>query len=327
MSDANALKAFIYNLIYNLYFHAFGQVPGPKAWAATRLTFISSLLRGNLVHDVSGIHKKYGPIVRLAPNEISFAKEEAWDEIFGLCPGRSPFPKNPIYYSLPPGQPHNIVTTSNVDDHARMRRVLSHAFTPAALKAQEPIIESFVDLLISRLKEELTFSESASNEVVLNMVDWYNYTAFDIIGDLAFGESFDCLRDGVLHPWVALIFNFLKGMTLAASARYYPWLSFLLTRFLVPKRILKMADNHFKLAESKIHHCVNLEKQRADFMTPVLNRAILPQGQEGKGMTLPEIESTLFMLMIAGSETVSTALITGVECAGSLASWGNVNDI
>ena len=247
--------------------------------------------------------------MRLAPDEISFAKEEAWHDIFDLRTGHQPFSKNPIYFSPPPGQPHNVVTTADVDDHARMRRVLNYAFTPTALKAQEPIIESYVDLLISRLREKAVSSqENHGDSVVLNMVDWYNYVAFDIVSDLGFGEPLNCLKEEVLHPWVAMIFNFIKGMTLAASTRYYPWLEFILMRFIVPESILKMAEDHYQLARDKIHRRMNLEQQRSDFMTPVLDQGILNVGEEGKGMTMREIESTFSMLIIAGSETVGTAL-------------------
>ena len=295
-----------------MFFHHLAKIPGPKLWAATRLRFVVSLLSGNLVHDVREIHERYGEIVRLAPDEISFAKEEAWHDIFGIRTGHQPFSKNPIYFSPPPGQPHNIVTTANVDDHARMRRVLNYAFTPTALKSQEPIIESYVDLLISRLREKaISNQKDHSDSAVLNMVDWYNYVAFDIVSDLGFGEPLNCLKEGVLHPWVGMIFNFIKGMTLAASTRYYPWLEFILMRFLVPASLLKMAEDHYQLALDKIHRRMSLEQQRSDFMTPVFAQGILNIGEEGgggKGMTLREIESTFSMLIIAGSETVATAL-------------------
>ena len=284
-------------------------VPGPKLWAATRLRFVISLLSGNLVHDVRKIHERYGETVRLAPDEISFAKEEAWHDIFGIRTGHQPFNKNPIYFSPPLGQPHNIVTTANVDDHARMRRVLNYAFTPTALKAQEPIIESYVDLFISRLREKASSTQdNPGDSTILNMADWYNYVAFDIVGDLGFGEPFNCLREGVLHPWVAMIFNFIKGMTLVASTRYYPWLEFILMRFLVPTSILKMVEDHYQQALDIIHRRMNLEKQRNDFITPILDQGILYVGEEGKGMTMPEIESTFSILIIAGSETVGTTL-------------------
>ena len=295
-------------MIYNLYFHRFAKVPGPKLWAATRLTSISSLVRGNFVRDVHRIHREHGPIVRLAPDEISFAKEEAWHEVLGVRPGHNQCPKDPVWFTPPPGMPENIVSVQNIEEHARMRRVLDHAFTPGALKAQEPIIESYVDLLISQLTNKATMLKSPRNEVVLNMLDWYNYMVFDVIGDLGFGEPFNCLRDSTLNPWIEMLFGFIKSSHFVAVARYYPWLSFLINKYLIPKSLLKMADDHYQLAISKVHRRINLEKQRTDFMSPVLLQSNLSHDQEGKGMTLPEIESTFAILIVAGSETVATTL-------------------
>jgi hypothetical protein len=56
-------------------------------------------------------------------------------------------------------------------------------------------------MLVDRLTGEI----SASRETV-DMSQWYNFTTFDIIGDLAFGEPFDCLKDSQYHPWVEMVF-------------------------------------------------------------------------------------------------------------------------
>jgi hypothetical protein len=49
--------------------------------------------------------------------------------------------------------------------------------------AQEPLLQDYVDQFINRLKEKT----SADSEAV-DMVKWYNWTTFDIIADLVFGE-------------------------------------------------------------------------------------------------------------------------------------------
>lgn len=68
--------------IYNLYFHPLANVPGPRAWSATRLPYVWALLRGTIVHDFQKLHAEYGPILRTAPNEVTFAQQEAWPDIF-----------------------------------------------------------------------------------------------------------------------------------------------------------------------------------------------------------------------------------------------------
>ncbi|OCL03370.1 hypothetical protein AOQ84DRAFT_276125, partial [Glonium stellatum] len=67
--------------VYNLFFHPLSKFLGPKLWVVTRLPFIRSLWKGNLVHDIQKNHQKYGEIVRVALNEVSFAKAEAMQEI------------------------------------------------------------------------------------------------------------------------------------------------------------------------------------------------------------------------------------------------------
>ena len=69
--------------IYNLFLHPLaGRFPGPKLWAASRLPFIYCLLTGKLIHRQRELHEKYGDVIRIAPDEVSFANERAWDDIY-----------------------------------------------------------------------------------------------------------------------------------------------------------------------------------------------------------------------------------------------------
>lgn len=277
-------------------FHSLAKFPGPKLWALTRLPYIVSLLRGNLVHDVRKIHEKYGDAVRIAPNEISFATPDAWHDVLTARSGKEPFEKNPMWYKPPPGQVLSLPTTPNYTDHARMRKLLKGSFTEEALKDQEHIIQSYVNLLISRLREK------APMGVSFNVVDWFNYTAFDIVGDLGFGEPFNCLRDSACHPWVSMISNSIRAYPLGAATRYYPLVESIVMK-LLPKKVRESARDHHQLSVDKVHRRLNLEKPRHDFMTPVIE-----QNADMQTMSLPEIESTFSLLVIAGSETVATSL-------------------
>lgn len=56
-------------------------------------------------------------------------------------------------------------------------------------------MKRYVDKLITKMHERAT---AKSN--VMNMVKWYNFTTFDLIGDMAFGESFGSLDSDGYHP-------------------------------------------------------------------------------------------------------------------------------
>lgn len=87
--------------------------------------------------------------------------------------------------------------------HARQRRALAHAFSKQALLEQEPILKGYVDMFVKRLREMAHRGDAA------NMVSWFNFCTFDIIGDLSFGEPFGCLEEG------KIIFPAINGTQMA----------------------------------------------------------------------------------------------------------------
>jgi cytochrome P450 len=83
----------------------------------------------------------------------------------------------------------DIGNTREVTSHARLRNILSPGFSARALTWQEEIVQKYVDLLIEQIKAH-------SREGPVNIVDWFEWMSFDIIGDLTFAESFDALKHG-----------------------------------------------------------------------------------------------------------------------------------
>ena len=284
--------------VYNLYFHPLADIPGPKLWAASRLPFVSSMLRGTFAQDIRRIHEKYGGAVRLAPNEVSYAVPEAWHDVYDQRPDHPQFLKNAMWMKLPNGKEDpGLGGTTNIANHARMRKLMDTAFTYKALKAQESTVQSFVTLLMTRLREK-----ASSGDGVVNAVDWFNFITFDIVGDLGFGESFGCLQNSHYHWWVDLISKYFKAQHFATMTRYYPAVEAIGMR-LLPQRLLDQQRDHYQLAVDKIHRRLNLETQRNDFATPVIR-----DNKDLKIMSMEEIESTLNVIIIAGSETTATAL-------------------
>lgn len=293
----------LYRVIYNLYFHPLAHFPGPRSWSASRLPFIRSLISGTLVHDIEKLHREHGPVLRIAPNEITFAKAEAWADIFSPRPGHLHFPKDPVWWARQPGQPESLLSVPTAEGHARMRKLLGPGFTERALKTQEPIVQKYVRLLIERLRERATTPDEAGGErgVVLDIVPWFNYTTFDIFGDLGFGESFNCLEHSRYHPWITLLFNSVKAASFVIATRFYPLINFLLMKC-IPESIMKMQRDHYRQIVDKVQRRLNWEVERPDIMSHVIKY----DGE--KGMTLGEIQATFMILTTAGSETTATVL-------------------
>ena len=69
-------------LCYRLLFSPLAGLPGPWTCALTRIPLVYHELRGKRRSFIHGLHVRYGPVVRIAPNEVSFASREAVKEIY-----------------------------------------------------------------------------------------------------------------------------------------------------------------------------------------------------------------------------------------------------
>ena len=80
-------------------------------------------------------------------------------------------------------------------DHARMRSNLRYAFSEVAVREQEPVMTLYSTFWSRSCKN----ASKAHQKGEVDMTRWYNFTTFDVIGDLSFGQSFEALEKGGYH--------------------------------------------------------------------------------------------------------------------------------
>ena len=73
-----------------------------------------------------------------------------------------------------------------------MKRTLSAAFSTKALNEQEAIVQRCINAFVDKL------GQVGAGPKGINAVEWYEMIAFDILGEMAFGETFHCIEKGVL---------------------------------------------------------------------------------------------------------------------------------
>lgn len=269
----------------------------------SRLPFVWALLKGTIVHDLERFHNIHGPILRIAPNEVTFADEAAWADIFQTRMDSEQFLKDPLWWSRQPGQPNSLLSAIDPEEHANMRKLFAPAFTTRALRAQESIIHQYVNLLVERVQELVTAAKNNGEEdAEIDMTPWFHFTTFDIFGDLGFGESFDCLQSSKYHPWIALLFNSVKAATCVAAVRYYPMLQWLLFKC-IPPSLRKMQMRHYYQIVEKVDRRLNWELERPDIMSHVIE-----ERKGTTGLSIGVIYANFMFLTTAGSETTATVL-------------------
>ncbi|KAK3367963.1 isotrichodermin C-15 hydroxylase [Podospora didyma] len=288
--------------VYNVYFHPLAGFPGPLLHRGSMIPKIATQLSGNITNKMTELHRIYGPVVRVAPSELSYTTVPAWKDIYTAGKDRQAMTVNTVY-----GRNEkeffgacSILWQSSNAEHARHRRVLAPAFSEKALREHEPIILHHIRLFIQRMRE------NACKPV--DLCAWFNFVSFDIIGDLTFGESFDCLEQSKYHPWIWFIFGRLKMMM---YSQVIDTLGILGTaiQMSIPQRIKDEVLGHVAYSREKISRRQEQEKEtgrRSDFMTHILRQ--VGESKEKGMITHDELVANAQILVMAGSETTATLL-------------------
>ena len=137
-----------------------------------------------------------GTVFRVSPNELSFSSVASWKDIYGYkaeAEGKETHIKSDFYRMYGSGYDRLCVgSEQDPRKHSVMLRNLAPAFSTRALLDQEAIINRCVDLFIETIKN----TSSIPNES-LDMTKWFGMFTFDLFGEMAFGESFHAIEEGM----------------------------------------------------------------------------------------------------------------------------------
>ncbi|EWG35785.1 cytochrome P450 oxidoreductase [Fusarium verticillioides 7600] len=163
------------------------SVQGPRTARWTLGWYIWKVSQGSFEHFNRDLHKKYGSVVRYAPNRYSFSDLEAVKLIYGL--GTS-FPKSPWY--IPWGNPgdNNLFNERSLAKHAHDRKEYQSTCSMSSLVNYEAFVDECAKLLKNRLSELYAAGQA------VDMHHWFQCYAFDVIGMITYGKRLGFLDKG-----------------------------------------------------------------------------------------------------------------------------------
>lgn len=130
--------------------------------------YAQSLSRGTLAFDFLKLHKQFGHVVRVAPDELSYIDPGVSKEIYGhKRGGQAELEKDKKYHSGMGNEP--VIINSDRHHHGEIRKLMAHGFSDSSLRAQESVIRQYVQILMQKLGENCH-----DGQTPLDMVSWYN---------------------------------------------------------------------------------------------------------------------------------------------------------
>jgi cytochrome P450 len=308
----------ISTVVYRLYFHPLANYPGPLLARVSDVYELYQAYRGERHLNLWRLHDKYGPVVRFAPNGVSFKSASALRDIYGSH--RANIGKADFYDAFV----HPAPNTHNARDkalHARKRRVLAHGFSDGAVRSMERFVIGNIDVFCDKIgpSREASYDDRKGWSEPRCMSDWCSYLAMDILGDLCFGKAFNMLEKEDNRYALDLVAAATKRHLLCGTMPIIGRLN--IDRVLFPQ----IAAGHarymtYSKAQLTERTALGSETDRKDFFYHLLEAR---DPETGQGFPLPELWGESNLLIIAGSDTTSTAMAATlfylVRCPRALA--------
>ena len=122
-----------------------------------------------------------------------------------------------------------------------------------------------------------------------------------MIGKLAFGQDFGCLRESKMHPWIEMVFKNLKSLMLLGSIRRLgiEWL----LPYMASNDQIQARLYNYNFTNEMMNERLKRGDEQHDFWDNVLKHV-----DKKTGMSRDEMVSNASNLVLAGSETTATLL-------------------
>ncbi|MCJ1387185.1 hypothetical protein MMC18_000025 [Xylographa bjoerkii] len=294
-------------VIYRLTIHPLAKYPGPIVGRVTDWYSVYHAWKGDRHLDFHRLHQRYGTIVRFGPNRISVNSSSGMRAIYG--------PKCNVqksnFYTVFNHFFQDPSTTSiiNKDQHSRKRRILAKGLSERSLKAvEQPLISAtqnlFQHVSAGKVSGQVSAEAGKGWSTPQDMAQWFNYIAFDLMGEFCFGESFDMVDKEDNRHIIDIISDGVQCLNIVG---HMPRLLELRLENLLFSRLVHGLHEYQRYSERQARKCMKKDPEKDaqsvfDLLLPD------PNTNSEEAFTITELTSESSLLILAGSDTTSTAL-------------------
>ncbi|KAF8070186.1 cytochrome P450 [Lyophyllum atratum] len=269
-------------------FHPLAKYPGPLVCRVSKVWFALIAYNGKQHIYYNALHRRYGDIVRIGPNELSFCAPDAIAPMMGP----SGMPKAAFWDGQFCDQKEfrSLVGLRDPQAHARLRRIWSRGFTPEALRSYQPILEKHIGQLLNHLDSRV------GN--ILDLAKWISWFSYDFMNDMAFGDNMELMQnEDAGGVWDIMENAQPAGLVMS----HLPWLGDF------ANQIYQIGG---KLKEFRMfaHKRAMKRCKEGSAIRDIFYHLNDEGGLEATRPAIAQVASDASLVIVAGSDTVSPAL-------------------
>lgn len=190
----------LYHLVlFPLFRSDLRSIPGPVLAKLTDLYRLLLVRTGSAHEHHLRLHQRYGPFVRLGPNNVSVGSPAAIPVLYNT---RTRYPKSafyPVMGTVAYGKVvPSIFSTRDESVHEMMKRPIAQLYAMTNLKTYEPLVDSTEAFFLIKLEK------LADEGRTFDLGTWLHWFAIDVIMEMTFGKRLGFLKreedvDGILE--------------------------------------------------------------------------------------------------------------------------------
>ncbi|KIW26376.1 uncharacterized protein PV07_09476 [Cladophialophora immunda] len=300
-------------IIYRLTLHPLARFPGPKIAAITNLYAVNHDLisKDSLVKHLKALHDKYGPIVRVRPNELHIFDWDAYRTVFKAG---SDFNRPREFYNAPQveGCFLNVSDGRVAKPH---RDLFVQAFSKAQINGLEPLIHEKIAHFLHRLKVEADQNRTIDLDLALNCLtaDVTMYYCYQMSLGLLDAPNFRPNLIVELHEFAPIVPFFW----------YFPTIGNIMNKVIfsgLPHSVVKACFPAAASAKDMMAQCRALISSLAqapanskEVTSSIFRTALNPDREKGQYIATPnELAADAVLMFLAGTDTTAHALTFGI---------------
>ncbi|KAM3416245.1 hypothetical protein BST61_g7851 [Cercospora zeina] len=269
------------------------KIPGPWLARVTNIPLKLSVVTGRRIHYIDSLHKQYGPIVRISPNEVAVNDVASVKKIHGIASG---FEKTQWYGDATAFSRSTLFTMKDRKEHAQRRKLFARGFSKTNIKQNwEGVMREKIRLAVAKIAQEGKFGKP------VDILKWWTLMSSDISSHILFGESFRTLENGEINEYIRVLTSALKGNGIGAELPLVrsigKQLPFQTTRELW--RTNELLADYAKVA---------VRNMKASQQNKNIFAQITQEAEKGEALTDDDVEWETIALFVAGTDTTAVSL-------------------
>ncbi|KAI0145050.1 cytochrome P450 [Xylariaceae sp. FL1272] len=242
--------------IYNVYLHPAAAYPGPRLAAVSNIWYAYHWATGRYPWAIQKVLKKYGDVVRIAPNELVFITPQAFTDIYEpQTAGLEHFPKT-NFMDLGIGDNALLWEMDPVKHHKDAKQV-APAFSFRAVKEKEVTMNKYIEAFIQKM------NKIGDDEEGIELKAWTDWVAMDTSSHLAYSREMNEIRDMKGSPFLHELWITSSFVTANQIFKKFPFLNIAKYLFVPPTLVFsffKIQRLNWEAIHDRIFRRGNIEE-------------------------------------------------------------------